>query len=321
MLDIVAYADLEANDTSALKVLREALLHKGIVGVRGVPAFVDTLQAYIKAVRAFALLPETIKQQYAPERDAGKTEGYELGAEWFKNSQGEWQIDDKKASYYAFMPDTAENVWPREMDLQTPYLALAAVIFSAGKVVLNAIDINAATGVPHEQLIGYGRMLHYHKESDVTNANPEWCGAHFDHGVFTGLAPAFYFRDGVAVTEPEEAGLFVRPPGSEQFEKIRLTDPSVLLFQVGEFGQLATNDSIQATRHKVMKAEGGIERFTFALFYNTERALTIATKSRLTQDARFAQHGLNANKLSYGEWSDASFDYYRAKQQKSEQDG
>ena len=63
-------------------------------------------------------------------------------------------------------------------------------------------------------------MLHYHKESDLTNENPYWCGAHFDHEVFTGLIPAYYFRDGLDIDEPDEAGLYIVPAGKDHFEKI-----------------------------------------------------------------------------------------------------
>jgi len=313
-LDIISYHDLlNPTHLTALQYLEAALLQKGIVGIRHIPEFESKTRAYIEAARHFSHLEDKIKQQYSPNRDVGETEGYELGAEWFKNQEGAWQIDDKKASYYAFVPDHARNKWPHEVDLKTPFLELGELIFNTGKLLLNAMGLNESVGLAHEALTGYGRMLHYHKESDVTNANPYWCGAHFDHGVFTGLMPAYYFRDGNEVDEPEEAGLYIKPTEGQEFEKINATDKSILLFQVGEFGQLISNDRIRATKHLVKKAKGGIERFTFALFYSAQDDVLIKPHSILTKDTRYAHHQLEDGSITYGKWQQASYERYRAK--------
>src|SRR5258708_6440209 len=93
VLDIISYSDLlEPSNTCALQELENALLHKGIVGIRGVPDFEAKTQKYIHAARHFSALSDELKQHYAPNRDAGKTEGYELGAEWFQTQEGRWQI-------------------------------------------------------------------------------------------------------------------------------------------------------------------------------------------------------------------------------------
>lgn len=313
-LDIISYHDLcDANQQSVRKNLEAALLQKGIVGIKDVPEFENKTRTYIQAARAFSALDLTTKQQYAPERDAKDTEGYELGAEWFKNQNGEWQIDDKKASYYAFVPDHPRNKWPSEVDLKTSYLALGELIFHTGKIVLDAMGLNASMGLRHDELEGYGRMLHYHKENDATNANPNWCGSHLDHGVFTGLVPAYYFRDGKEIPEPEEAGLHIVPSDGEHFEKIEAADKSILLFQVGEFGQIISNDRIKATRHCVKKARGGIERFAFAVFYNAADHAVFHSTSQLKQDVRYSQHQAADGSISYGQWKEASYDRYRAK--------
>jgi isopenicillin N synthase-like dioxygenase len=67
------------------------------------------------------------------------------------------------------------------------------------------------------------------------------------------------------VPEPPEAGLFVKVQGT--FKKVA-ADPEVMMFQVGEFGQLVTNDAIRATEHRVHKAPDSIERYAMALFFN-----------------------------------------------------
>lgn len=312
-LDVISFYDLNnTKNTEAITNLKTALLQKGIVGIRDVPEFKNKSRSYIKAARIFSTLNDSVKQKYAPDRDSGNTEGYELGAEWFKNKDGIWQVDDKKASFYAFIPHSIRNIWPLEVDLKTPYLELGELIFNTGKVLLNIIGLNDSVGLNHEKLVGYGRMLHYHKESDTTNENPNWCGAHLDHGVFTGLIPAYYFRDGIEINEPEEAGLYIVPSDGNQFEKINSSEKEILLFQVGEFGQLISDDHIKATKHMVRKAKGHIERFTFALFYSADDNTIIKSNSKLIQDERYKLHQLPDGRISYGEWQRASFDRYRA---------
>lgn len=311
-LDIVSFNDLnDAKNIEAITNLKTALLQKGVVGIRDVPEFENKSRTYINAARIFSTLTDSVKQKYAPNRDSGNTEGYELGAEWFKNKDGIWQVDDKKASFYAFVPDNVRNIWPLEVDLKTSYLELGKLIFNTGKVILNIIGLNNHVGLNHDKLVGYGRMLHYHKENDATNENPHWCGAHLDHGVFTGLIPAYYFREGIEISEPDEAGLYVVPSDGDKFEKINSSEKEILLFQVGEFGQLISDDRIKATKHMVRKANGQIERFTFALFYSADNDTIIKSSSELIQDERYKLHQFPDGSISYNEWQKASFERYR----------
>lgn len=314
-IDIVAYSDLHQPQSRAL--LASALRDKGIVGIQGIPEFEQKSADYINAIRAFSALPEDVKQHYAPKREAGETEGYELGAEWFKNSQGEWQIDDKKASYYAWVPNQTKNRWPTEVNLRDPYLAVASLIFSVGKEVLQATGLleNMAT-IHADDLTGHGRMLHYHKVGDATYENPDWCGAHLDHGVLTALMPAYYFRDGQPIQEPDEAGLFIMPTGSDTFEKT-YADQSVLLFQTGEFGQIISNDHIRATRHIVKKAKGDIERYTLAIFLDPPNTLVTRSNSVLTQDERYQTNQNVEGDIEYGKWASASYERYLAATKKN----
>jgi isopenicillin N synthase-like dioxygenase len=312
-LDIISYHELTASNPLAEKQLETALLNKGIIGISDVPEFEMKSRNYINAARKFSALQEKIKQQYAPNRDAGNTEGYELGAEKFKDQNGNWQIDDKKASYYAYVPEKPCNVWPHEVDLQTPYVELGELIFKTGKLLLKAVGLDAAVGLDHDLLEGYGRMLHYHKDADMAVSSPDWCGAHFDHGVFTGLVPAYYFRDGEEIDEPEDAGLFIVPTDRENFEKVQVTDKSILLFQVGEFGQLISDDRIRATRHTVKKVKAGIERFTFALFYSANDATLVKSTSILITDTRYTDNQSQDGSITAAKWQEASYARYRAK--------
>lgn len=312
-LDIISYNDLLKGDAQAKQELETALLNKGIVGIRDIPEYEKLSRNYINAARAFTKLPENVRNQYAPDRDSGETEGYELGAEWFKNKNGEWQIDDKKASFYAHVPDKPEkNKWPREVDLKTAYVAMGECILSTGKLLLDVMGLNDTVGLDHQYLRGYARMLHYHKENDATNENPNWCGAHLDHSIFTGLMPAYYFIGDQEVDEPEEAGLYIKPTQGSEFEKIYASDKSVLMFQVGEFGQIASNDRISATKHKVKKAQGGIDRYTLAVFHEANPEALIKSSSVLTQDERYSKNKLADGSIRYGKWCEASFERYRA---------
>lgn len=283
------------------------LLNNGIVAISHVPNFQETCRNYINAARAFSSLAENIKQQYAPNRDAGITQGYELGAEKFKDDQGNWQIDNKKASFYAYVPDNQTNVWPKEIDLQTHYLALGQLIFETGKLLHRAIGLDC------ENLYGNGRMLHYQNKSPSA-ANSNWCGAHYDHGLLTGLIPAYYFMDGQEIEEPNDAGLHVLPTNSEHFFKVDATDKSILFFQVGEFAQLISNDRMKATKHFVKNTNEPIERFTFALFFNPNEDMIINTQSQLKIDERYFNNQFVDGSISYKKWADASYARYRASQ-------
>lgn len=315
-LNILSFDDIkDPQNHEAHAALREALLERGIVGIRGVPTFKEKSAAFVEAAVQFSRLPTEVKRQYEPDRDAGNTEGYELGAEWFKDENDAWQADDKKASYYACIPDQPKNRWPREVDLKTPYLELGELIFNTGKILLNLIGLNESIGLQHELLSGYGRMLHYQKENDLTNHNPNWCGGHFDHGLFTGLMPAYYFHDGVPCDEPKEAGLNVDFRDGKGFQKVEANDPSIMLFQVAEFGQLVSNDRIRATKHLVKKSFGGIDRFAFAVFTSVDRNFVICSESELTQDERYSEHQSPDGRLTYGKWEDASYARYRVREE------
>lgn len=312
-LEIIAYNDLFGPEQSQIiDKIKSALFNTGIVGLRGIPGYVEKAEHFIKTAQAFSNLDESIKQRYAPVRDAGDTEGYELGAEWFKDSRGEWQVDDKKASFYAFVPDKPQNKWPKEIDLKSAYLDLGELIFKTGKTLLNIIGINKDIGIDLDKMTGYGRMLHYHKDQETYASNPDWCGAHFDHSVFTGLMPAYYFKDGVEVDEPEEAGLYIIPRNGTSFEKVYANDKSVLLFQVGEFAQLATHDKILATQHIVKKAKGNIDRYTLAIFHSPDDHTQINSKSELAKDSRYLSNMKDDGSILYKEWETASFERYRA---------
>lgn len=304
------YQDFIAQKPETIKQLRKALFEKGIAGLKFVPGFREIVAKFIEEAKRFSSLPEEVKQSYAPNRLTGEFTGYEIGAEQFQREDGQWVTDDSKASYYAIFPESDNNRWPSECDLQPAYMQMSSLMFKTSKQVMQSIGlVGEDSEVKSEELSGVSRMLHYRKLSDDTMENPLWCGAHFDHGLFTALLPAFYFVDGKQVVEPEEAGLFVRTNDDGVFHKVVANDPDVMLFQVGEFGQLVTNDEIMATEHRVHKALGKVDRYTMAFFINPGMNTSITSHSILTKDSRYGS-GPSCN---YQEWNDASLARYLVK--------
>ncbi len=309
-LDIISYEAFIKEDAETLSLLEKALYEKGIVGIRGIPRYKEKVLRFIESARQFLELPESIKESYAPNRLLGELFlGYERGKEKFKRPDGRWVVDDLKVSYYGFVPDSPLNKWPLEVDLRTPFQELGMLMSEVGEAVMKKVGlIGLNTGISLDGVPRIGRMLYYRKSIEGAANNPFWCGAHFDHGMFTALLPAFYFADGQSIAEPAEAGLFVKTTRDGVFKKVIANDPDVLMFQVGEFGQLMTNDGIKATEHRVHKALGAIERYTMALFFDPPMETVIHSVSELTKDARYG--GGSGMACSYRQWHEGSFHRY-----------
>ena len=175
-----------------------------------------------------------------------------------------------------------------------------------GKAIMSKIHlIGNETGIVADEMVQMGLMLHYQKSGDTYEDNPYWCGAHFDHGLFTALTPATYYTADRLIEEPEEAGLFVRVGG--EFKRV-VADPDILLFQVGEFGQLVLDDKIQATEHRVQKAKGSVERYALAVFFSLSLETTIRSTSILTEDSRYS--GGAHDPCTFDHWNQESFKRY-----------
>lgn len=309
-LDIIDFEALINKEPQALFQLNEALHSKGLVAISKIPGYKESVQNFIEAARAFSSLPKEVKSRSAPNRDLGEFFlGFEEGKEKFQRDDGRWVIDDLKNSYYSFVPDDPRNKWPSEIDLKAPYEAVGVLMEKVGREVMEAIGlIGGKSSLPREAPFALGRMLHYRKTRETSFENPNWCGAHFDHGLFTALLPAAYFVDDQQIPEPEEAGLFVRLKNEKHFRKVIIPELDLLLFQVGEFAQLLSNDQIMATEHCVKKAKGKIDRYTFALFFSVPEDFTLYSRSKLTADDRYL--GQSGDACTYGFWERATFDRY-----------
>jgi isopenicillin N synthase-like dioxygenase len=305
-LTVISYEDFAQSEPAAISALKKALYETGIVAVKGIPGYSEKAVQFIEANRAFSELPQEITENCAPDRSHEATfKGYERGKEKFQRPDGTWVIDDLKNSYYADIPDNASNIWPKVMDLQTPYQALGALMSEMCTSVMEKIGlIGGNTGISSKGFYQLGRMLHYKGANSIAD-NPLWCGAHLDHGLLTALIPATYFMDGMRVPEPPEAGLFVKSNSDGVYRKVMAEDPELMMFQVGEFAQLLSNDAIRATEHQVRKAAGYLDRYAMAVFIDAAMDTVIHSTSILTKDIRY---GGNAGApCSYQHWHEETF--------------
>ncbi|MCH9617650.1 MAG: hypothetical protein SP4CHLAM5_09570 [Chlamydiia bacterium] len=310
-LDVISYEKLKEGDAETVAVLQKALLKKGIVGLSDVPGYEQCYNQYIQAAIDFHSLQQEVKESYSPDRQKGDIYGYEMGAEKFKRKDGTWVEDNLKTSYYARVPNIPENLWPEEMDLQTPFIQMGNLMKDTGRMIMYAAGLlGENSSLESDETRHLGRMLYYKKSS--IDQNPQWCGEHFDHGMFTALIPAAYFVNGKRVQEPEEAGLYVRLSKEQPFKKVKIDHPNILLFQVGEFGQIVKDDAMIATEHYVNKAYGEIERYTMALFFEPSADAKVQSKSVLTNDARYLAD--KEGVCAYEDWSQATYARYLAGQ-------
>lgn len=312
IIEEILYTELLEQDRNTVSRLESGLQKQGIIGIVNVPHFLSKSETFIKSAREFSSLDDVTKRKYKPNRNESRVEGFEIGAEWFKNDINEWEIDYKKASYYATIPDNPNNIWPNEVNIRTSYIPLASLILDVGKLILNSLKLNDNIGLNHKLMTGCGRMLHYLGESDINNSNDHWCGSHVDHGLLTGLIPAHYFCDGKKVEEPSYAGLYVKSRQGNNFEKIQSIERSIIFFQMGEFGQLISNDRLFATPHLVKKAFYDIERYTFALFLNPDLHFSTKSTSILQNDPRYLEQQTANGSITYKQWQEASYARYRA---------
>lgn len=325
MLDtkIISYEDFVKGDEKTVERIKAALKKDGIVGIRGVPGYMELRGRYIAAAKAFGALDHAIKSNYVPDRNKGQLYGFEAGTERFKKEDGTEVVDAGKYSYYSYInkdessSEYPGNVWPEECDLKTPCLEMGHFLLNQAIEVLRKIGYDESR-VDLNKVSGMGRMLDY--QPNPENTNPLWCGAHFDHSLFTALLTASYFKEGRLISEPSEAGLFIQRPGEPTFYKVVSDDPEVMLFQVGEFAQLDTDGAMQATKHRVNKAlDGDIRRITMAVFVNPDFESVIESHDVLAKDSRYLNR-LNSDgevvpredgKCQFLDWHLLSFKRYQ----------
>lgn len=246
---------IEIMDYEKLPTLSSQLMFefktKGYIAVRGVPGFKDAYTEFIEVARKFVALSEAEKEKCSPANNNAR--GWSHGIETFNG-----QRDSFKGSFFAALPEEHElpNVWPEKFEIfKERYEALGAIMFETGKKILSLLSTVSTDR-------SLGRMLYYSPIYEgKDDGSPNWCGDHRDHGIFTALCPELFFKDTIPISKPENSGLHILG------QEISLSD-DVILFQIGEVMELMTNGEVTATNHLVKKAYDGVERFTFALFFD-----------------------------------------------------
>lgn len=276
--------------------VRKTLHDYGFIAIRGVPHYIEKKNRYFELAQEFIALDDDRKNQSTPKDAFAR--GWSYGIEVFNGKK-----DAYKGSYYIVISGSEEeinrNIWPSKdwelaADFKEAYTDLANIIFQTGKEILPII------GLDFQYLSATGRMLYYGAIPEIMEEdNSYWCGIHRDHGLFTGLIPAMYKKDGIIVAKPEGAGLYIRN------QEIIVPD-DVVLFQVGETADLITDQSIKATDHHVKKAYGGYERYSFALFFGIDGETKInASKIDPEYQSRY-KYG-----MTFKDWCNASLDRYK----------
>lgn len=263
------------------------LHNQGFIAVNNVPGFAEAYQRFISASRDFISLPLNQQAEECTPSDS-YARGWSRGVEVFNNKK-----DSYKGSYYAYFPESASyrNIWPRSIpSFQTCYTEVTETISRVGKEVLSLLLTNQKTSC-------VARMLHYSAISEgEDDGNPNWCGLHKDHGLFTGLGPEVYFLHDAPATKPDNSGLYILDQA--------ISSPSdVILFQVGEALELATNGKTAATEHFVRKAYGGYERFTLAVFFQPDENFVLSC-DREEIVAKYADR--YSPDLTYRVWNERS---------------
>ena len=283
MEDSIKIFDYDKLERSKDSLIRQ--FHKeGFIAIRNVPDYVQAYKNFITSAQSFTSLSheERLKSQ---ARDLYKR-GWSYGDEAFDGVK-----DSFKGSYYAHIPEDEENspnIWPPLPNFKKNYLALANIIFEAGREILPLI------GMKLYNLSATARMLYYGPVYQSQNDNnPHWCGLHTDLVLLTGLCPAIYIKENNIVAKPKGSGLSIND------KEVSVPD-NVLLFQIGKVAELISNGKVSATEHLVNKAYGGYERYAFALFLDCERDYKI--KSTVTKYNDRYKYG-----MTYGEWWDNSY--------------
>ena len=287
---VFEYQDLEKNKQKIISKFSS----QGYIIVSNAPGFKKSYYNFMNNAFIFKNLSEVNKNKY--KKSNYYNNGWSYGVEGFNGV-----VDLHKGSYYAAFPDDHTNLWP-DHEFKTTYLKLGKIIFDVGKKILNLINFNLkATEINN----AIGRMIYYspvYKPAFLSN-NDYWFGEHKDHGIFTGMTPITFYKDGDKVSEPENIGLFV-----ENYD-IRLDD-NMIMFYFGEAGELFSYGRFKASKYSVKKAYGGFEGISFSMFFNTNRNTPINSTITNYSDRYIAG-------MTYGEWCQAAFNkYYRLTPQK-----
>ena len=279
------YPEIKASSTEIIQEFRT----NGYIAISQVPGFKTAYDELIDISREFTNLPLDVQGKYSPKDSYAR--GWSRGIEMFHKKK-----DTYKGSYYVTLPESPSypNIWPSELpDFQSRYEKVVGIIHGVGEQVLSMLidSLDETTVV--------SRMLHYSTiPKGEDDGNPNWCGSHKDHGLFTGLGPEVYFHSGKQTDKPSNSGLYI------------LNNPApndAMLFQIGEALELISNGETTATEHYVRKAYGGYERFTLAVFFQPRDDLILNCDDGGVVEKYKDRY---VKGMTYKNWNDRSFARY-----------
>jgi len=271
---------------SASEILND-FCTKGFIAIGEVPGFIEAYERFLSTAQEFTALPTKVQAECTPELSFAR--GWSRGIEVFDGKK-----DTYKGSYYACIPDDSSNIWPNQLPLFRKYFVeVSNHIARVGKEILPLVGMQ-------EETTCVTRMLHYGAISEnEDDGNPYWCGLHRDHGLFTGLCPEVYFREGKRSPKPERSGLHILDA--------EISLKGVMMFQIGESLEVYTNGSVRATEHYVQKAFGGYERYTMASFFQASDDLKLSCTNPDVIDKYSDRYSSN---MTFKTWNDRSLAKY-----------
>jgi isopenicillin N synthase-like dioxygenase len=239
---------------------RTAALDVGFLYVKNHGIHPSVTAAAFAAIQAFFALPSDVKAKYP--REGGMGRGWE-GLETQANDTA--SAPDYKESWNVSLrgdpTKRAANKWPAELSepefrepMTTYYLSVAAV----GDHLMHVFARSLALPRDYfDEMFDDGltslRCLFYPPHPPNPKFNQLGAGVHSDAGVLTLLA-----QDDVGGLEIENA----------QGEWLRAeVIPGTLVVNLGDCAARWTNDRYRSTRHRVMNAHSGRERFSMAYFH------------------------------------------------------
>eukprot|EP00299_Pterocystis_sp_00344_P009784 c4228_g1_i1.p1 GENE.c4228_g1_i1~~c4228_g1_i1.p1 ORF type:complete len:359 (-),score=86.90 c4228_g1_i1:18-1094(-) len=290
---VLDYQDLVAEKDLSAEIARAyGFDGLGILAVRGVPGFDEKRRRLLPLARAFALLPEHIKQKYEHPQSYysfGWSHGKEKfnGAadlakgSFYANPQYDRPVDDEQVvnDHIAFVHP---NIWPDEdmPGFSEAFKQCGQLMVEVGQLIAKQCDRYVSSLCPTyeanklERIIQTSkcckaRLLHYF---DLTDKSAEcradsWCGWHNDHGSLTALCPGMFIdENGDECSCPDPAaGLYIHTRTGKTVKAAVPDD--CMAFQIGETAQVHSGGLLQATPHCVMGGKArAVSRESFAVF-------------------------------------------------------
>ncbi|MEZ4458672.1 MAG: 2-oxoglutarate and iron-dependent oxygenase domain-containing protein [bacterium] len=243
----------DATRAAFIQTLGEGLKEFGFLAVEGHGVPVELIKKnYATFKRLFELELDTKKKYERPE--FGRQRGYtSFGVEQAKGHDKAdlkefWHVGRELADDHPLHGRMAPNQWPTEMpEVKTDSLALYEAMDACGKTLLRAIS--EYLGLEPEFLPGLAkdgnsvlRVIHYPVCDGFDEPGMMRAAAHEDINLIT-LLP-----------EATESGLEILTHDGQWLEVPSL--PGQLIVDTGDMMKRITNETIPATRHRVVNPKG-----------------------------------------------------------------